>query len=147
MVRVSGIPQPAFRRRTFTGAVVLASLALTAGCSGAESDEAGGSCPRMVKFDGRTYLGARDGLSFKTGDQLGSARQEPCNDIGGRSPAATEMPKLGVYRVVGIDQKLAVGVGDTVQDVRLYAVRDGKKVPREVVEFMERSLRTKQPDG
>ncbi|UDM05531.1 DUF6281 family protein [Streptomyces longhuiensis] len=121
---------------------MLAFLALAAGCSDADSADAQGTCMGMIKFAGRTYMGTYKDLPLKTGDRLGSTRPEPCNDTGSSRPVSKE-PTLKVYRVIGIDAKLAVGVGDTVQDVRLYAVRDGKKVPRDVEVFIEHARRTK----
>ncbi|MGW7049681.1 DUF6281 family protein [Streptomyces avermitilis] len=120
--------------RAVLAAAVLAALAV--GCTPSDGGGVGaGSCDDVMEFDHHTYLSVGD-VEFTVGAKAGAAGRPPCDDTGGASEEETRFDRTA-YEVEGLDPGVAIAVGDSPDDARIYALyeEDGD-LPAEVQKFI-----------
>ncbi|MET7848030.1 DUF6281 family protein [Streptomyces avermitilis] len=120
--------------RAVLAAAALAVLAV--GCTPWDGGGvSAGSCADVMEFDHHTYLSVGD-VEFTAGAKAGAAGRPPCDDTGEESDEETRFDRIA-YEVEGLDPGVAIAVGDSPDDVRLYALYDEDgDLPAAVVKFI-----------
>lgn len=143
-------PRRRTRRARQLGTTLAAIILLTFGCSGSgsndesdgsvSSDDGEGSCPRALRFEGRTYSDVRapGQVEFTSGKKLGTA-QDACPLTDDGTPSQSDTPWTpAVYEVAGLDSKLAIAVGDTPGELEFFAAHQNGRddLPSDVETFL-----------
>jgi hypothetical protein len=126
-------------RAAFAGAAVLTAL-LSTGCASASGEA---SCARLITFDKRAYLdvgdrpGAANDVDLVIGDRLGNALLEDCDDT--NDERADSPPwKPEVYAIKGLDSSVAIAVGDSRDELELFARHEQPDdMPPEVLTYLK----------
>lgn len=116
--------------------VPMAVLALAACGSGGSSDEGDGgsgdeSCALRVEYADVTFTDVA-AMPSKPTELLGQGTQLGCSDSNGETGKGES---VDVYRVDGLDPKVAVAVGD---QARLLRVDKGSQVPAEITSWLSK---------
>lgn len=123
--------------------VCVAVLVPASGCTSSSSEQGNGSasCARRITLEGRNYADV-GGVEVTPGDKLGSVKFLSCDDTGGQGKQSgnEEVEETNAYEIEGLDSKVAVAIGNSVNDVDLFSLeKKGGGLPNEVQEFIDKS--------
>ncbi|MET9735160.1 DUF6281 family protein [Streptomyces sp. NPDC006458] len=121
---------------------MLLAAALMASAAACTTDSSNGAtsnaCVHQFIYEDRSYQDVAN-VEFAVGDKLGKATQPPCDDTGGQDEVVEPEPPQTAYAVQGLSPNVAIAVGDTPEEAKLFAAYTGSKLPPEVQKLIDNS--------
>ncbi|MER7176039.1 DUF6281 family protein [Streptomyces mesophilus] len=126
------------RGRILGSILAVPLVVVTAACSSNSGGSASAVCAEQYQFDDRTYVDIED-LDITVGQELGVAVSPPCDDAGGKSNGEKMGEDQTAYRVKGVSPEIAIAVGDSPEQAKIFVSYEGKELPPEVEELKTKS--------